>query len=382
MKIAVPKERLSDELRVAASPDSIKKLNALGFDVTIEAGAGEGASFSDDALKEAGATISSDASSAIQGSDIVLKIRGPVADAGDDLSQYTSSTILIASLSALGNIEAMEKLAATGVTAFAMELLPRITRAQSMDILSSQSNLAGYKAVLDAASELGRAYPMMMTAAGTIPPAKVFIMGVGVAGLQAIATAKRMGAVVTATDVRPATKEQVESLGGKFLEVDPEMEKDAQTEGGYAKEMPPEYFEKQKQVVAEHIKKQDVVITTALIPGRPAPVLVTAEMVASMPDGAVIVDLAVEAGGNCPLSELGKIVKKDGVSIIGHANVPSRIAEDASQLFAKNLVNFITPLVDPETKSLNIDWEDEIIQGTLVCKDGKVVHPRLTGEGS
>lgn len=382
MKIAVPKERLSDELRVAASPDSIKKLNALGFDVTIEAGAGEGASFSDDALKKAGATISSDASSAIQGSDIVLKIRGPVADAGDDLSQYTSSTILIASLSALGNIEAMEKLAATGVTAFAMELLPRITRAQSMDILSSQSNLAGYKAVLDAASELGRAYPMMMTAAGTIPPAKVFIMGVGVAGLQAIATAKRMGAVVTATDVRPATKEQVESLGGKFLEVDPEMEKDAQTEGGYAKEMPPEYFEKQKQVVAEHIKKQDVVITTALIPGRPAPVLVTAEMVASMPDGAVIVDLAVEAGGNCPLSELGKIVKKDGVSIIGHANVPSRIAEDASQLFAKNLVNFITPLVDPETKSLNIDWEDEIIQGTLVCKDGKVVHPRLTGEGS
>jgi NAD(P) transhydrogenase subunit alpha len=263
-----------------------------------------------------------------------------------------------------------------------MELLPRITRAQSMDILSSQSNLAGYKAVLDAASELGRAYPMMMTAAGTIPPAKVFIMGVGVAGLQAIATAKRMGAVVTATDVRPATKEQVESLGGKFLEVDPEMEKDAQTEGGYAKEMPPEYFEKQKQVVAEHIKKQDVVITTALIPGRSAPVLVTAEMVASMPDGAVIVDLAVEAGGNCPLSELGKIVKKDGVSIIGHANVPSRIAEDASQLFAKNLVNFITPLVDPETKSLNIDWEDEIIQGTLVCKDGKVVHPRLTGEGS
>lgn len=382
MKIAVPKERLSDELRVAASPDSIKKLNALGFDVTIEAGAGEGASFSDDALKEAGATISSDASSAIQGSDIVLKIRGPVADAGDDLSQYTSSTILIASLSALGNIEAMEKLAATGVTAFAMELLPRITRAQSMDILSSQSNLAGYKAVLDAASELGRAYPMMMTAAGTIRPAKVFIMGVGVAGLQAIATAKRMGAVVTATDVRPATKEQVESLGGKFLEVDPEMEKDAQTEGGYAKEMPPEYFEKQKQVVAEHIKKQDVVITTALIPGRSAPVLVTAEMVASMPDGAVIVDLAVEAGGNCPLSELGKIVKKDGVSIIGHANVPSRIAEDASQLFAKNLVNFITPLVDPETKSLNIDWEDEIIQGTLVCKDGKVVHPRLTGEGS
>ena len=382
MKIAVPKERLSDEMRVAASPDSIKKLSALGFDFAIETGAGDGASFSDDALKEAGAEIVADAGTAISGSDIILKVRGPVADAGDDFSQYSSSNILIASLSALGNNEAMEKLAATGVTAFAMELLPRITRAQSMDILSSQSNLAGYKAVLDAASELGRAYPMMMTAAGTIPPAKVFIMGVGVAGLQAIATAKRMGAVVTATDVRPATKEQVESLGGKFLEVDPEMEKDAQTEGGYAKEMPSEYFEKQKEVVAEHIKKQDVVITTALIPGRPAPVLVTEEMVASMPDGAGIVDLAVEAGGNCPLSELGQTVKAHGVSIIGHANVPSRIAEDASQLFSKNLVNFITPLVDPETKSLNIDWEDEIIQGTLVCKDGKVVHPRLTGEGS
>ena len=382
MRLAVPKERLDDELRVAASPDSIKKLNALGFDISIESGAGEGASFSDAALTEAGASIAAHAAFAIQGADLVLKVRGPNADAGDDFSLYSSSNILIASLSALGNKEAMEKLAATGVTAFAMELMPRITRAQSMDILSSQSNLAGYKAVLDAAGELGRAYPMMMTAAGTIPPAKVFIMGVGVAGLQAIATAKRMGAVVTATDVRPATKEQVESLGGKFLEVDPEMEADAQTEGGYAKEMPPEYFEKQKEVVAEHIKKQDVVITTALIPGRPAPVLVTEEMVASMPDGAVIVDLAVEAGGNCPLSEMGKTVKSGGVSIIGHANVPSRIAEDASQLFAKNLLNFITPLVDPETKSLKIDWEDEIVQGTLVCKDGKVVHPRLTGEGS
>jgi len=382
MKIAVPKERLSDEMRVAASPDSIKKLSTLGFSFSIETGAGDGASFSDEALKEAGAEIVSNARAAILGSDLILKVRGPEADAGDDMADYSSDKILIASLSALGNKEQMDKLAATGVTAFAMELMPRITRAQSMDILSSQSNLAGYKAVLDAANELGRAYPMMMTAAGTIPPAKVFIMGVGVAGLQAIATAKRLGAVVTATDVRPATKEQVESLGGKFLEVDPKMEKDAQTEGGYAKEMPPEYFEKQKEVVAEHIKKQDVVITTALIPGRPAPILVTEEMVASMPDGAVVVDLAVEAGGNCPLSEFGQTVKSQGVSIIGHANVPSRIAEDASQLFAKNLVNFITPLVDPETKSLNIDWEDEIIQGTLVCKDGKVVHPRLTDEGS
>ena len=249
-----------------------------------------------------------------------------------------------------------------------------------MDVLSSQSNLAGYKAVLDAAGELGRAYPMMMTAAGTIPPAKIFIMGVGVAGLQAIATAKRMGAVVTATDVRPATKEQVESLGGKFLEVDSEMEKNAQTQGGYAKEMPKEYLEKQKHVVAEHIKKQDVVITTALIPGRPAPILITEEMVASMRDGSIIVDMAVEAGGNCPLSVLGEVVKVGGVTILGHSNIPSRIAEDASQLYAKNLLNFITPIVNSESKSISIDWEDEIIAGTLICKDGKIVHPALIEE--
>ena len=382
MKLAVPMEQLSDESRVAVSPETVKKLITLGFDIFIERGAGEAASFSDDLYQKAGASISSDLSSMITGADLVLKVRGLDEDAGDDFSQYTSKNILIASLSALGNIDAMEKLAATGVTAFAMELMPRIARAQSMDILSSQSNLAGYKAVLDAAGVLGRAFPMMMTAAGTIPPAKVFIMGVGVAGLQAIATAKRLGAVVTATDVRPATKEQVESLGGKFLEVNAEMEKDAQTEGGYAKVMPPEYFEKQKEVVAEHIKKQDVVITTALIPGRPSPILVTPEMVASMPDGAVIVDLAVESGGNCPLSELGRTIKSGGVSIIGPSNMPSRIAEDASKLFAKNLLNFITPLVDPETKSLKIDWEDEIVQGTLVCKDGKVVHTRLKVEGS
>ena len=377
MKIAVPKERHEDEARVAASPDSVKKLSALGFEFTIESGAGEGASISDDVYRDAGAEIASDATSAISGADIVLKIRGPE---DSELDMYSSGQILIAHLSALSSKEAMTSLAGKGVTAFALELLPRITRAQSMDVLSSQSNLAGYKAVLDAAGELGRAFPMMMTAAGTIAPAKVFIMGVGVAGLQAIATAKRMGAVVTATDVRPATKEQVESLGGKFLEVDPEMEKDAQTKGGYAKEMPPEYFEKQKQVVAEHIKKQDVVITTALIPGRPAPVLVTEEMVGTMPSGSVLVDLAVEAGGNCPLSEYGKVVKKGNVIFIGHANVAGRLAEDASSLFARNIVNFISPLIDGETKNLKIDWEDEVIQGTLVCKDGKVVHPRLTSE--
>ena len=377
MKIAVPKERRDHELRVAASPDSIKKFIGLGFDVVVESGAGEGSNFSDERFREAGAAIAGSAAEALGDADIVLKIRAPQTDGDNEIANMKKGAILMAHLSALSEPEAIKVFADAGVTGFAMELLPRITRAQSMDILSSQSNLAGYKAVLDAAGELGRAFPMMMTAAGTIPPAKVFIMGVGVAGLQAIATAKRMGAVVTATDVRPATREQVESLGGKFLEVDPEMEKNAQTEGGYAKEMPPEYFEKQKQVVAEHITKQDVVITTALIPGRPAPTLVTEAMVKSMPEGAVIIDLAVEAGGNVEGAELGRTVKKDGVTIVGHANVPARLAEDASTLFAKNLVNFITPLVDPETKELSIDWEDEIITGTLVCKDGQVVHPAL-----
>ena len=380
MRIGVPKELLADETRLAVSPDSIKKYAGMGFDVVVESGAGVSASFTDQRLVEAGATISSDQQQTIKDADIVLKVRGPDSDSGDDMRNYGSKSIVIANFSALTKKDKLSDFAKTGVTAFAMDLMPRITRAQSMDILSSQSNLAGYKAVLDAANAMGRAYPMMMTAAGTIPPAKVFVMGVGVAGLQAIATAKRMGAVVTATDVRPATKEQVESLGGKFLEVDAEMEKNAQTEGGYAKEMPKEYVQKQKEVVAEHVKKQDVVITTALIPGRPAPILVTEKMVASMPDGSVIVDMAVEAGGNCPLSQLGEVIDVGNVKILGHANIPGRIAEDASQLYAKNLLNFIIPLVNSEQKSIEIDWEDEIITGTLICKDGKIVHPALTGE--
>ncbi len=378
MKIAIPTERRDNETRIAASPEVVKKLIGLGFQVVIQKGAGLSASFTDAAFKDAGATIAKDAVQAIKGADIVFKIRAPGAG---EIAQYKKGQILVASLGALSNPKEMQTLARAGVAAFAMELLPRITRAQSMDILSSQSNLAGYKAVLDAAGEFGRAFPMMMTAAGTVAPAKAFIMGVGVAGLQAIATAKRLGAVVTATDVRPATKEQVESLGGKFLEVDPEMEKDAQTEGGYAKQMPPEYFAKQKKVVAEHIKKQDIVITTALIPGRPAPVLVSEDMVATMQPGSVIVDLAVEAGGNCPLSKLDQIViTKNGVKIIGYGNVAGRLAEDASQLFAKNLLNFITPLIDSESKQLAIDWDDEIIKGTLVTRDGKVVHPMLVAK--
>lgn len=380
MKIAIPKERRPGEKRVAASPDVVKKLVGFGFDVAVEKGAGADAAILDDDFKTAGATISKDAAATLKSADVVLKIQRPEAA---ELKLMKKGAVLCAHLSALTEKKDMAALAKAGVTAFAMELMPRISRAQSMDILSSQSNLAGYKSVLDACGEYGSAMPMMMTAAGTIAPAKVFIMGVGVAGLQAIATAKRLGAVVTATDVRPATREQVESLGGKFLTVDEEMEKDAETDGGYAKQMPPEYFDKQKQVVSEHIKKQDIVITTALIPGRTAPILVTKDMVASMRAGSVIVDLAVEAGGNVEGSKLGEVaVSKNGVKIVGHENVASRLAKDASQLFAKNLFNFLTPHVDAEAKTINFDFEDETVSGTCICKDGKVVHPTLAGQAT
>jgi NAD(P) transhydrogenase subunit alpha len=276
------------------------------------------------------------------------------------------------------NEAALKTIADSGVSAFAMELMPRITRAQVMDVLSSQANLAGYRAVIEGAEAFGRAFPMMMTAAGTVPAAKVFIMGVGVAGLQAIATARRLGAIVTATDVRPATKEQVESLGAKFLAVEDEEFKNAQTAGGYAKEMSKEYQVKQAALVAEHIKKQDIVITTALIPGRKAPVLVSEDMVKTMKPGSVIVDMAVEQGGNCPLSEYGKTVEKYGVKIIGPANLPGELATDASALFARNLLNFITPMVDKETKALKIDTSDEVVKGTLVTQNGQIVHPSLS----
>lgn len=381
MLIAIPKEKRPGEVRVAASPDAVKRYVKLGFDVIIEKGAGTASSFTDAAFKEVGASIGANYTSTVKDADVVLKILRPiVGGTNDEIKDLKEGTTVVASMAALSEKTDQEAYAKKGLTVFAMELMPRISRAQSMDILSSQSNLAGYKAVVDAAEQMNRAFPMMMTAAGTIAPAKVFIMGVGVAGLQAIATAKRMGAVVTATDVRPATKEQVASLGGKFLEVDPEMEKDAQTKDGYAKEMPAEYFEKQKAVVAEHIKKQDVVITTALIPGRTAPVLVTEEMVASMRPGSVIIDLAVEAGGNCPLSKLGKIIVKNGVKIVGYENVPGRLSTDASSLFARNLFNFLSPFADKETKSLSFDWEDVLVQGTLICRDSKLVHPRLTEE--
>ncbi len=378
MKIAIPKERRADEARVAASPDTVKKYVGMGFEVVVESGAGEGASLADASFTEAGATIAADAAAALKDADIVLKVARPLtaAEGCDELALMKSGAILISHLAALQSQEQVAAYAKAGVTAFAMELLPRISRAQNMDILSSQSNLAGYKAVLDAAAEYGRAFPMMMTAAGTVPPARVLVLGAGVAGLQAIATAKRLGAVVYAFDVRPAVKEQVESLGGKFVEVEAPAE-NAETSGGYAKEMGEDYKRRQAEKIAEVLKKTDIAISTALIPGKPAPVLITEEMVKGMRKGSVIVDLAVEAGGNCPLSEFGKVVEKHGVKLVGHANVPSRLAADASLLFAKNLLNFLTLSYDKEAKGLKINWDDEIIKGTALTRDGQVIHPAL-----
>jgi H+-translocating NAD(P) transhydrogenase subunit alpha len=381
MKIGVPRERIPGETRVATTPDVVKKFVGLGLEVVIETGAGDGASLTDAEYQQAGAVIAEDEAATLKDADVVLKVQRPVVNGGlNELSLLKPGTVLVAQLAALTHAEEVQAYAAAGLTTFALELMPRISRAQSMDILSSQNNLAGYKAVIDGAAEFGSALPMMMTAAGTVPPAKVFIMGVGVAGLQAIATAKRLGAVVTATDVRSATREQVESLGGKFVMVDEAAMKDAETSGGYAKEMSDDFKRRQAQVVADHIQKQDIVITTALIPGKPAPVLVTEEMVKSMKPGSVIVDLAAEAGGNCALTEPGKVVVKHGVKMVGHFNVPGRLPKDASALFARNVFNFLAPHVDKETKSFNFKWDDETVQGTLVTRDGKVVNPSLAGE--
>ena len=380
MKIAILKERRPHETRVAATPETVKKLKALGVeDVVIEAGAGEVAAYPDQAYADAGATIVPDAAAATAAADIVFKIQRPMmaADGVDELALLRQGQVLMSPLGALFNRDLVQELAARGVTSFALELIPRITRAQSMDILSSQANLAGYKAVLSAANQFGRIFPQMMTPAGTLAPSRTFIMGVGVAGLQAIATARRLGSIVTATDVRPATKEQVQSLGAKFVAVVDEEFKAAETAGGYAKEMSAEYRAKQAALVAEHLKTQDIVITTALIPGRKAPVLVSEDMVKTMKPGSVIVDMAVEQGGNCPLSEFGKVVVKYGVKIVGPANLPGELATDSSSLFSRNLLNFITPMVDKETKALKIDTADEVVKGTLVTRDGQVVHPSL-----
>ncbi len=384
MKIAIPKELRAHEKRVAASPDTVKKFVGLGVEVIVETGAGLASSFSDQEYKDAGASIAGDAAAALKDADVILKVQRPLTDAEggpDELSLMKKGATLISVLAPMQNKEQVQAYADAGIEAHAMELVPRISRAQSMDVLSSQSNLAGYKAVLDAGAVYGKGMPMMMTAAGTIAPAKAFIMGVGVAGLQAIATARRLGAIVTATDVRAATKEQVESLGAKFIMV--ESEETGEGEGGYAKEMSDDYKKKQAELVFEHVKKQDIVITTALIPGREAPILISDEMLAVMKPGSVIVDLAVEAGGNVTQSKPGEVVETDnGVLIVGHRNVPSRLASDASSLYAKNLLNFLQPMIASETGSLEMDWEDEIIQGTGLTRDGKVVHPLLTEGGN
>jgi NAD(P) transhydrogenase subunit alpha len=371
MRIAIAREVDTDEPRVAATPDTIKKMKALGADVAVEPGAGIKSGILDADYTAAGATV---APNAAADADVVLKVRRP---SEQELGAYKKGALVIAIMDPYGNDAALAAMAGAGVTAFAMELMPRITRAQVMDVLSSQANLAGYRAVIDAAAEYGRALPMMMTAAGTVPATKVFVMGAGVAGLQAIATARRMGAVVTATDVRPAAKEQVESLGAKFVAVEDEEFKQAETAGGYAKEMSKEYQAKQAALVAEHVKKQDIVITTALIPGRPAPKLISAEMVRSMRPGSVLVDLAVERGGNVEGAQPGKVADVDGVKIVGFLNVPGRLAASASALYARNLLSFLDTMVDKKAKALAVNWDDELVKATMLTRDGAVVHPNF-----
>src|SRR6202451_3405514 len=371
MKDAGAAEVDAGEPRVAATPETVKKIIALGADLAVEPGAGIKSGILDADYAAAGASVSADA---VNGADIVLKVRRPEAA---ELSRFKKGAIVVAIMDPYGHDDALRALAEAGLIAFAMELLPRITRAQVMDVLSSQANLAGYRAVIDAAAEYGRALPMMMTAAGTVPATKVFVMGAGVAGLQAIATARRLGAIVTATDVRPAAKEQVESLGAKFIAVEDDEFRAAETAGGYAKEMSKEYQAKQAALVAEHVKKQDLVITTALIPGRPAPRLVSAAMVSSMRPGSVIVDLAVERGGNVEGVKADAVADIGGVKIIGYTNVPGRLAATASSLYAKNLLAFLDVLVDKKTKSLAVNWDDEIVKATALTRDGAIVHPNF-----
>jgi H+-translocating NAD(P) transhydrogenase subunit alpha len=378
MRIGIPKERRANESRVAASPETVKKLVGLGIAVTVETGAGQGANIADKAYADAGAEIAADAAAALADADIVLKVQRPLtaAEGGpDELTLIRRGAVLIGMLSPYDSRDLVAAYAAAGIDALNMEFMPRITRAQVMDVLSSQANLAGYKAVVDAASEYSRAFPMMMTAAGTVPPARAFVMGVGVAGLQAIATAKRLGAIVSATDVRPAVKEQVQSLGGSFVAVENEEFKQAETAGGYAKEMSDDYKRLQAALVAEHIKKQDIVITTALIPGRKAPILLTREHVASMKPGSVIVDLAVDRGGNVEGVVPGQtVVTANGVKIVGHLNYPARVPVDASLLYAKNLFALLQAFHDKESKAVAFNWEDEIVRAIALTRDGAVIH--------
>jgi NAD(P) transhydrogenase subunit alpha len=379
MKIAVPAEADKLETRVAATPETVKKFIALGAECVVQAGAGMGARIVDAEYEAAGAKVVKTAAATLKDADIVLHVRRP---AEADLKGYKAGALVVATMDPYDHEAAVTAMAEAGIVAFAMEFLPRISRAQVMDVLSSQANLAGYQAVIDAAEEYDRAFPMMMTAAGTVPAARVFVMGAGVAGLQAIATARRLGAAVTATDVRPAAKEQVESLGAKFIAVEDDEFKQAETAAGYAKPMSAEYQAKQAELVAEHIKKQDIVITTALIPGRPAPRLVSKAMVASMRPGSVIVDLAVERGGNVEGAEAGKVAEAGEVKIVGHLNVPGRIAASASALYARNLFAFVETLIDKDKKEIAVDWDDQLVTSTNLTRDGAVVHPAIAEKGA
>ena len=373
MRIAIITETDPVETRVAASAETVKKLVALGATVAVQSGAGTHSGMTDDDFAAAGATIAKTAKDTLKDAEIVLKVRRP---SSAEIKLIKKGALVLAIMDPYDSAEALAAMAAAGLTTFSMELMPRITRAQVMDVLSSQANLAGYRAVIDAASDYGRGMPMMMTAAGTVPAAKVYVMGAGVAGLQAIATARRLGAVVTATDVRPAAKEQVASLGAKFVAVEDDEFKQAETATGYAKPMSAEYQAKQSDLVAAHIAKQDIVITTALIPGRPAPKLVSEAMVKSMRAGSVIVDLAVERGGNVALAKAGEtVMTANGVKIIGHLNVPGRVPASASALYAKNLFSFLETMIDKTTKALAINWEDELVKATNLTRDGAIVHP-------
>jgi NAD(P) transhydrogenase subunit alpha len=373
VKIAVLKETEAGERRVAATPETVKKFAALGASIAVEAGAGDTANISDADYEAAGALVGR-RDKVVEGADVILAVQGPDPNG---LNGPKAGTLLVGALNPFGQRERIDAYAAAGLDAYAMEFMPRITRAQSMDMLSSQANLAGYKAVLDAAAEYGRAFPMMMTAAGTIPAARLFVMGVGVAGLQAIATGRRLGAVVSATDVRSATKEQIMSLGAKPIFVETVAGIEGEGTGGYASEMSDEYKAAQAELVSSHIAKQDIVITTALIPGRPAPRLISDAQIASMRPGSVIVDLAGEQGGNVEGAWAGEVVEVHGVKIVGHRNVPSRLAADTSALYARNLYNFLSAFWDGEAKKLVLPDDDEIVQGARVTSGGKVVNERL-----
>ena len=373
MHIAVITETSDLETRVAATPETVRKLIALGASFAVETGAGTTSGIPDAEFAAAGATIAKNAKDALKGATVVLKVRRP---SPAEIKLISKGALVLAIMDPYDHADALAAMAEAGLATFAMELMPRITRAQVMDVLSSQANLAGYRSVIDASSEYGRGMPMMMTAAGTVPAAKVFVMGAGVAGLQAIAPARPLGAIVTATDVRPAAKEQVASLCAKFVAVEDEEFKQAETAAGYAKPMSAEYQAKQSALVASHIAKQDIVITTALIPGRPAPKLVSEDMVKSMRAGSVIVDLAVERGGNVALSKPGETVLTDnGVKILGALNLPGRIAASASALYAKNLFSFLETMIDKNAKALAVNWEDELVKATNLTRDGAITHP-------